>query len=67
MGSNGVISEGSMRGSDGGRVMEGAEGEGAKVSMIDGGCSKFVMAWSWANDGEGGSEISDCSELEEML
>lgn len=46
MGSNGVISEGSMRGSDGGRVMEGAEGEGAKVSMIDGGCSKFVMAWS---------------------
>lgn len=38
MGSNGVVSEGSVGVSKGGKVMEGAEGEGEEVSEIDGGC-----------------------------
>ena len=46
MGSNGVVSEGSVGGSEGGRVIEGAEGEGVEISGIDEGCSEFVMAWS---------------------
>lgn len=59
-----MVSEGSMGGSEVGRVIEGVEGGaerygvGSKVSGTDEVCLEFVVSWSGAKVGEEGSRIS---------